>query len=419
MSNFKKALNNVKLLSIVAAVVLAVALIAGIVFGVSGWGVFNKGALLKDAKTLSVDVNKYAYQTQMEAIEAECEKVLAPYGIEYKMESEMSGDVCEIVYVFDKEVDLATAVQTLETTFAGQTWKDASVEVSFAVNSEVAASVLAEGYVWRGVVAGVVMAVLVFAYVALRHGLFKGVAVGGANLLAVLMTVAVVILTRLPVTASAIYVFAMAGLFSSVVALVALKKVEEMEEGALAVKEVALVTAPVAAAFVLVGAIAVPGVRWFAVLGLVAILVAAVVALFSVPTFYLPFKIVEDNKPVEGVYVGATKTSTKEKKVFEKKVEPAPVKPVEEVAEETPVEEAPVEEAEVEEAPVEETPVEETEVEEAPVEEAPVEEAEVEETTEEVPEAIPVNEEELEEVPVETVDAEEVPVAEVEEEKQD
>ena len=402
MSNMKKAFNNVKLLSIVASVILAIAVVMGVVFGVNGWGVFNKDALLKDAKTLTVSVNTFAYQTRLDDVEEECEKVLNAYGVEYKMESEMSGDACEVVYVFNKDVDIATAVTSLETTFASDTWKDAGVEVRFAVNAEKTLNVLAEGYVWRGVIAGVVMALLVFAYVAIRHGLFKGVAVGGANLLAVLMSVAVVMITRLPITASVIYVFAMAGLFASVVAMVALKKTEESAE-TLAVKETAFVTVPVMVAFVLVGAIAVPGVRWFAILGLVALVVSVAVAMVFVPTFYLPFKLMEDNKPVEGEYVGAVKTSTKEKKVFVKK-EVAPVEPVKEEVEEV-----------VEETPVEET--EEEEVVEETTEEAPVEE--VAEETEEVLEAIPVNEEELEAPVEETVEAEEVPVAEVEEEKQD
>ena len=366
MSNLKKAVKNVTILSAIAAVIMAAALIVGIVFGVNGWGVFNKDALLKDSKTLTVSVNTFTYQTELDDVESACENVLSSYGIAYKMEGQMSGDVCEVVYVFDKDVDLSAAVQSLETTFAGSDWQDTNV--SFAVNTEAAFGILAEGYVWRGVVAGVVMAVLVFVYVALRYGIFKGIAVGATNLFASALTVSVVLLTRLPVTASVIYVFGLASLFSSVAAIVALNKIGDAEEGAcvMATKEIGCMTAIVAVAFVLVGAIAVPGVRWFAVLGLVALLVSAVVTWAYVPTFYLPFKVIEDNKPVEGAYVGAEKTSTKEKKVFTKKaVEVAPV-------EEAPVEEAPVEEAPVEEAPVEEAPVEETPVEEVPMEEAEV-----------------------------------------------
>ena len=67
-----------------------------------------------------------------------------------------------------------------------------------------------------------------------------------------------------------------------------------------------------------------------------------------------------DAKPVEGAYVGAEKTSTKEKKVYVKKeatkaVQPAPVEEVAEESAEEVVEEA----EEVVEEATEETPVEE------------------------------------------------------------
>jgi small subunit ribosomal protein S16 len=99
--------------------------------------------------------------------------------------------------------------------------------------------------------------------------------------------------------------------------------------------------------------------------------------LFFAPAVYLSVKTCLGEKPVKDGYVGAKKTSTKEKKVFaSKKVEEAPV----EVAEEAPVEETPAEEV-AEEAPVEEAPVEEA-AEEAPVEEAPAEEVAEEKTKE-------------------------------------
>ena len=80
---------------------------------------------------------------------------------------------------------------------------------------------------------------------------------------------------------------------------------------------------------------------------MVITIVATIVGLTGVPSFYAPIKEAADARPNQDAYayVGAVKTSTKEKKVFVKKeeVKAAPVEeamdePVEETAEEAPVE---------------------------------------------------------------------------------
>ncbi len=410
MSNILKKAANIKIVSVIIAVILAAAVAVGVVFGIQGWGVFNKDALMKDANTITVSVAKFVYINDLEKVESECESVLGEYGISYEMKGVMSGDACEIVYVFDKGADLKEAATKLTERLdslmvAGGEFESASFSV--AVNSEAAVGTLARGYIVRGIIAGVVLVALVFAYIAIRYGLFMGITGGVATLLGSLLTVALIIVTRAPVTASVIYVIAVGALLSAIASVIALNKIRENdgEEVAVAADELGTLFALMAAAVVVIGAVATAGVRWFAVLALLALVAAAFIGIVFVPAMYVPFKVAIDNKPVEGAYVGAVKTSTKEKKVFVKKEEPAKAAPV--VA---PVEEAPVEEEEelveeTEEAPVEEAieeVVEESVAEEAPVEEPVEEEAVAEET-------------ELEEAPVEEATAEE----RAEEEKQD
>ncbi len=391
MSNILKKAANVKIVSIILAVILAAAVAVGVIFGIQGWGVFNKDALLKDSNTLTVSVNKYVYSTNLEKVESECESVLAEYGIGYEMKGEMSGDVCELVYLFDKSADkLADAVTALEAKFADLTKEGGALEgakLSVAMNSEEAVGILASGYIWRGIVAAVVLVAVVFAYIAIRYGLYMGITGGAATLAGTLLTIALIIITRAPITASVIYVIAVGALLSAVTSVIALNKIRENEgeEVAVATNEIGTLAVLMAAAIVVIGGVATAGVRWFAVLALLALVAAAFIGIVFVPAMYVPFKAAIDNKPVEGAYVGAAKTSTKEKKVYAKKEAPAKAAPVA-APEEAPIEEAPVEEAPVEEeAPIEATdevvPVEETE--EAPVEEPVAEEAPVEEAAEE------------------------------------
>ena len=398
MTNFlAKVVKKLNVLTLLAAAILMISIAVGTICGVSGFGVFHKDALLENSNTLTVSMEQFVFDSEdlLKEVEETCETALKGVSISYEMKGDMSGNSCELVYLFNEGVDLTDAKAALETALDDLEGTDTFKGFSFVVatNSEMATGILAKDYVLRGVIAGVVLAVLVFAYATLRTNLFKGVAAGAATALGMLLTTAVIIITRLPVTASVIYVIAVSGLLTAVLAMVALNKIDETEKtegltaeevvvNALATKEILTFAVLAAAALVVVGAVATAGVRWFAILALIALVVSAGVALVYVPAIYLPFKKKVDAKPVEGAYVGAEKTSTKIKKIFtkkkeEKKVAPVVEAPVEEV-EETPAEEE-VEETteETEEAPAEEVEEATEETEEAPAEE-------VEETAEEV-----------------------------------
>jgi len=414
-----KTVKKTAILSIVLAVIIVAAVALGIVFGVKGNGVFNKSALLSDSKTLTVSLNQHAYLTKLEDVEAECEKAFANLDVEYQMKGEMSGDESEIVYVFASEADLTAAKTAIEEKFDSLTaneWKGTFITVS--ANSEKAVKVLVKNYVLRGVIAGVVMAVLVFAYVAIRYRLNMGIVAAIATLLGGLLTAAVIIITRIPVTASVTYVLAVAQLFSAVTTLLTFNKVransakedastqsaEELITSSVATKEILSLATVGGVSLIVVGACATAGVRWFAILALIGLVVATFIGLVYAPSLYIPFKKAADKKPVKDAYVGAKKTTTKVKKAKKevvKAVEATPVKeaPAEEPAVEETVEEAPTEEPAIEET-VEEAPAEEPAVEET-VEETPAEEPAVEETVEEAPAEEPVIEETVEEAPAE------------------
>ncbi len=364
---FSKTVKKTTLWAVIIAVILAAAIVVCALFG------FNKDVTLKDAKTLTVSVNTYHYDTGKDEIKADCEKYFKA-DVKYVVEGKMSGDECEMIFVFDKDADLTTVASELQGHFANkistdEDWKGAFINVS--ASSDVAASVLAKNFVLRAAIAATVFAVLAIAYVAIRFKSFNvGLVVGVSILLSMLLTTALIILTRVYVTTTSASVIAVAGLFTAVMTLMTLGKIrtaqkedsgksnEEIVANNVAVKEILSMAGAVAIGMLLVGILGKTAAAWFAVSAILGIAAATFVSLFFAPAMYLCVKSAADKKPAKDAYVGAKKTSAKKQKK-------AVAAPVEETPVEETVEEAPVEET-VEEA-VEETPVEET-TEEAPVE---------------------------------------------------
>ena len=350
--------------------VIALALAIAIILGAKGYSVFNTNTTLDDAKTVTISMNQYAYLTDLDTVEDACEEVFGDLDIAYEMKGEMSGDESELVYVFETDVDLTGIESALEAKFAELKGENGALEgdfVTVAVNSEKTIAVLAKDYVLRGVIAALVMAAVVYIYAAIRFGIGKGVLAAVGTLYSMALTAAVVIFTRIPVSTSISYVFGAAGMLGAAISILSLNKIKATEkmEGAselyaeeivvssLAKKEVAPLFWFATAALAVLAIVAPVSMKWFALSGFVGLVMATIVGLILVPSLYIPMKASADKKPKAG-YVGAKKTSTKEKKTYAKV-------------------EAPV--VETTEAPVEETVAEEV------VEE--VAEEVVEETTEE------------------------------------
>ena len=424
--------NSVKkgtLWSVIVVIVIALGIVLSAVLG------FNAHSSLQDAKSLTVTMNKYVYTNELDTVEDICEDVIGDLKVLYEVKSEMTGDECEIVYVFASDVELANVESALQNAFDAQMADGAALEgafISVSSSSEDVSAVVAKGFVLRGVIAVAVMAVLAFIYVAIRHSLGMGIVAAVSAIVGAGLTVAISVLARIPATSAVAYAVVIGGLFSLVTTLLTLNKVhanlnaeesiEETVETSVPVYEIFSLAILGAAAMLIVGVVSVIGAGaltatlWFAVACVVAMAVSAFVGIVYAPALYVPLKGSVDKNVAAKTsdYVGAKKTSTKVKKAYQKKQAEKPVE--EEKAapcccdcadcqKEEPAEEAEVVEEEVAEEEVAEEPVEETEeaieevveesaeeeaevaeevVEEAPVEEAPAtEEAPAEETTEE------------------------------------
>ena len=365
--------------SVIIGLILAAGIIIGTIFGV------NQSLEMKDKKTLTVSLNAYVYNTQLDEVK---EDLMNELNAEYALEGTMSGDVSEIVFVFEKTAVLSS-LKTKAAAYLDAKFANTTAKYSVSTSIEKATSTLAKNYILRAAIASVVFAVLALVYVSIRYKLAGGIVACLSVLLSILTTAAIIILTRVYVSPSTVYAVTATGLLSVVMTLFTLNNVrsaqkaegvsdEEAVVSSVATKEV-LTTALIVAVGVLVaGILGKTAGMAFAVPALIGVAVAMYVSLLFAPAIYLSMKTAFDGKPVKGGYIGAKRTSKKAKKVYA----------AEEAVEEAPVEEAVEETAEeVEEAPVEETVEEATEE----VEEAPVEEV-IEETAEEVVEEVATEE---------------------------
>ena len=405
MSKLTNSVKKGTLWSVLVVIVITLGIIFSAIIG------FNPNSSLRDASMLTVTMNRYVYNTQLDVVEEECEKAIGDLEVFYEMKSEMSGDDCEIVYIFDGDVNLDGVEDTLKKAFAAKTANGAELEgafISVSAAHEDARFVLAEDYILRCVIAIAVIAVLAFAYVSLRYSLGMGIVSGVSAVVGACLTGAIILLTRITVTSSVAYVVMLSELFALVATMLTLNKVrsnltneepiEETVAKSVPVTEIAWLAGLVALAMFIVGGISVifsgkiTIVAWFSLACIVGAAVAAFVGIIYAPALYVPLKgSVDKNLAAapKSDYVGAKKTSTKVKKVFEKKEVKA-----------EPVKEEPAccgcDKCEKAEEPVEEVEAAE-EVEEAPAEEA----VETEEVAEEAEEAEVV--EEVEEAPAEEV----------------
>ncbi len=315
---FSKTVKKTTLLSVIFAVILAAALVIGVLFG------FNKSIIMDDNSALTVSVNTFAYNNDKDKITKTCENAFGGKKAEYVIEGEMSGDSCELVFVFDKEVDTSALEAPVKAALEAG-FPTASFNVTSSVEDVTAA--VAKHFVLRAAIAVVVFSVLAFAYVAIRHqSVWSGIAVGGSVLLAMLLTAGILVLTRIPVTVSAASTVAVAGLLTAVSAVMTVNKVrskqredaasanEELVLSSIALKESVMLGGCLVSAIFLVGIVGKTLAFWYAAAALVAIVAALAVSLFFTPAAYLSLKEREDKYAKKSAYIGAKKTSKKEEK---------------------------------------------------------------------------------------------------------
>lgn len=358
-----KTVKKGMLMTVLVTVVLALALVIGGIFG------FNNS--IKDVNTLTVSVDNYAYETSLDDIEAECGKVFKSLSIKAKSEvkGEMSSALAsEIMYVFDKSVDVEKAEAALESAFAAKTvdggeW--AGMELTVNSGSENVVGTTAKYYALRGGLATLAFLLITFGYVTLRYKFNVGVFTTGATLVGMLLTTAIIVLTRIPVTPAVAYAIVASGMLTAVAVLfnfnklraalkeedAAEKSLQETIVSSIAVKETLFLAASLTIALALLAIFGKASIALFSLSAFVAVLVATFMGILFAPAAYLPVKAYADKvaESKSKSYKGAKKTSVKKEKIVDEttpvEVAPAPateepVEETEEIVEETSAEEA-------------------------------------------------------------------------------
>lgn len=315
-----KMTKKLPLLCLVMTLIVALTAIFTAVFGV------NTAARISDQTTVTVKMSAVYYRSESkrESVESVCEQVFedANLDVMYVYNSAMSGDECELMYVFAADANVADAVDALKTQFAGEAYDGAFLAVE--QGKETVKSAVSAVSIIRAAIAVVAFAALVFVYTWIVHGLQNAFVAVATVLLTVVMTAATILLVRIPVTSSVIYVCALAAMLASTFVMVGLNKLrydesqDELAEKvvrAVAAKEIVMTAAMLGVALVLVGALATWGVRYFALCSLIGLLVSVFVALFVAPAMQLPLLQKEAEAEAErskSGYVGAKKTAKEE-----------------------------------------------------------------------------------------------------------
>lgn len=299
----KSTVGKINILSIVCAAIVLVGVVVLAIFG------FNREAVSDDVSTLTVKVNQYAYSEYADDIEDICNDVFDELDLsyEYDMKGEMSGDESEIVYVFDKDVDLKDAAAKLDKAFdTMRTEKGATVGVTY--NSEYALDKLPQNALIRTIIAGAAFGVLACLYVTIRQKFTNGLTLLASMFVSAALTCSLILITRLPLTSSLVYVLFFNLLFTAAATTFTLSKVnaaqkenaeleaEEIITNNIATKQVLLFGSATAIALVLIGVIATSIVRNFALISLISLIAGVFSALFFAPAFYLPVKRYVDKK---------------------------------------------------------------------------------------------------------------------------
>lgn len=310
-------------MAIVTGAILILSLALNLILGVN----YAKSA--EDYKTVTVEVNDYHFKNELDDVKDVCETTFETLKQDYKYyyTAEMSADG-ELVFVFENSVDHLAVKDALETAFQTATAKDGvldGAEVFVMASVEKVVVSIPAAYAWRATFAVLAFTALTFVYVALRYRLNMGLVAAGSTLLGAVLTTALVLLVRIPVTTSIFSVGVIGAMLSAVMTLLTFNKVranlkteefenmsaEETMEKSVAVKETLALVAVLGTALVLVGAIATANVRYFALMALIGLVAATFVGAVLASAVFVPLlakaKKADEEKTKSG-YIGAKKT---------------------------------------------------------------------------------------------------------------
>ena len=339
-----KTLKKGKLMSLIMGIVLALSILFTAIFGI------NYSANLKSGKTLTVSINRFFYDNSLSLVEDVCEAEFddADITVKYTQQGEMSGDECEIMYVFADKVSMAKLQEVEEaienkiadildkaengtdaekTQFAA--WLGADITVSS--HSESVKAGIPFSYFLRAFVGVMITTILAFIYVWIRYKLHLGILAAICSLLSAVMTTAVLFLFRIPFAHTMVYTIALAPLFTLVMLLFTLSNfrakrkdgtdvTEENVVSCVATKEILVFASTIAAMYAIVGVIVVGGISWIALSAIITLAISTFIAWLFAPAIYLPIKKKADAYQAERVkngYVGAKKKKDKAAKKLE------------------------------------------------------------------------------------------------------
>ena len=373
-----------KVLTIVLSCVFSVLFVLAIVLGAT---VGFNGKV--EAKTLTVTIDQFAYDTKLEKLEDEFDKVFDKLDVTVldKEYGEMAVE-SEILYIVDKDTDVEKVKAELREVSKALVESEGA-DIVWEGGSETVLASVPSGYITRAIIAGAVFAVAAFLYVTFRYRWDRGIVACLSVFFALGATTAIVLATRIPANNSTLYGIMLSGLIAAAMVLFNFNKIRTQEENeeevdaascsAIATKKIAFMSAALVIGLALLAVLGGASIAWACVCAILGVLVSAVLALVYAPNVLAMLKDPADaNAKAKGkTYKGASKTSERIKKIFSKFKKS---KSVEDETEET---EGSEEAEESEELEVSEEETEETE--EAEEVEEVVEETE--ETVEETEEA--------------------------------
>jgi len=322
------------LLTLIVSLLVVAGIVVSAIFGL------NKAATADDRKLLTVSMDSFVYETQLEVDEI-CEKYFDNY--DYKQKGAMSGASQELSYSFSPDEILDDATLNALEKELSEAFPNFEIRVS--VSSERVVKAFPMVYLVRALIAGAVFCVLAFAYTSARHNLATGSAVSLSMWTAGALTFSVFALTRIPLTTSFTYVLFFALIATAIVSSFTFRKigesykteadkdltVEERTQNSVATKEILTFTVVVAIALVLLGAIATHAMRMVAIWSLIALILSVFSGWIFAPSVFVPLKKLADKK-------AANRARYDYKK--QKKVKPAKKEKQEETAQENASEEA-------------------------------------------------------------------------------
>jgi preprotein translocase subunit SecF len=316
--------------SVITALVLVVGVLLTAIFGANT--PIDKQSTQK--LVVNVPMANTFYEEEVANIEEICEQAIADAGLTALAVSydDIATAEHELVYSFEMDADLAALKDALQAKLR-EAYPDQDLATTMSYH-EVVLETLPGGdatFVVRNALAAVVMAVAAFVYVSLRYKLWNGITAFVSTLGTGAIALGLLLITRVPFTAAAVYGVMVAMLVSVALSVLFANKVEQEEKnGALTDAEALSNAVPVCDTVKLCGGVAVAllvvGVvgifcaanfAWFALVAAFGLLAAAYSALLLAPSVFLavrkPFAKAAAEKSRYDYKKGAKKEKKEEK----------------------------------------------------------------------------------------------------------